>query len=155
MLSQCLVCFGGHCSRAPSGGLSSIPTAARDLGGVCLGLFELSSKKSNPTEPKGVRWLCALPKPSSETGILGKAPWGVLPAASRDSERNVFYIGHFLDVNYEQTAMVGFVWSPAPPLPYADDQLDSRRWPGLPPPPVLLPVAGSRLRSILLRCALA
>ena len=53
------------------------------LWGVCLGFCQLSSRKSCPKEPNGVRWLWASTKPTSEIGIREKAPPGVLPVASR------------------------------------------------------------------------
>jgi hypothetical protein len=53
------------------------------LGGVCLGFFQLSTKKNQQTETKG--WLLkrALPKPKHIIGRNREAPVEVLPPASR------------------------------------------------------------------------
>jgi hypothetical protein len=55
-----------------------------DQGGVCLGFFLLSSKKSRQTETNGVLSKLAFPKPKPKqsTGRYGEARFEVLPAAS-------------------------------------------------------------------------
>jgi hypothetical protein len=63
-------------------------------GGVCLGFFWLSSRISRWIETNG--WLCRvlLPKPKQRIGRASKAPFEVLPAASRIRAEPVHLITH-------------------------------------------------------------